>query len=120
MTATKTVSRGTATKTRPRICSFPTIRITEDKNSAGVRTGQFLYLCINIIKSVPIFYSKFLTEITVIIISVDIHGGTTEVVCYQHVFSFITDKYHFIGVDTEINGNIAKSIYVRLTLSARG
>ena len=83
-------------------------------------TGQFLLLCNNIIKSVQIFYSKFLTEITVIIISVDIHGGTAEVVCYQHVFSFITDEYHFIGFYAEINGNIAKSLYVRLTVSARG
>lgn len=34
-TATITVSRGTATKSRPRICSFPTIRITEDKTAPG-------------------------------------------------------------------------------------
>jgi len=117
-----TVSRGTAIKSRSKICNFTTIRITEDKNSAPALTrGLFFFAPFIIPTKTPLaFYSKFLTEITVIIISVDIHGGTAEVVCHQHVFSFITDKYHFIGFYAKINGNIAKPLYVRLTVSARG
>ena len=34
--------RGTAIKSRPKICNSTTIRITEDKNSARSMTGQFL------------------------------------------------------------------------------
>ena len=72
----------------------------------------------NIIKLIQIFHRVFLSEITVIIISVDINRCTAEAVRYQHVFSFVTDEYHFIGLYAKMHRYIYKPLYVRLTVSA--